>query len=166
MSQTLSILKQTVEVFKKFSSVGNLSSLPDWECLNASDFVSRYGKQFEYQELPSTCRKMTPKFCFHNSMWLALNQQNLVYVEGFALIEKLSLPIHHAWCVEIGSNKVIDPTTDNLRHYFGVPFKKEVVDRKFNDKTGQCSIIDDVEHRWPLLKMSREQVLELIDDTV
>jgi hypothetical protein len=167
MSQTLAIMQQTISAFKKLNSLFNSAPLAnDWECFNVSDFVAKYGKSFEYQQLPVKYPKMTPKYCFYNSMCLALKRRNLVYVEGFALVESALLPIHHAWCVEIGSNKVIDPTTSNLRDYFGVPFKIEVVDKKSKDKTGQCSIIDDVEHKWPLLKMSREQVLKLVDDTV
>ena len=167
MSQTLFILRQTVEAHKKLDGFNNQNSVSkDWNYFNSNDFVAHFGKSFEYQPLPSKYPKMIPKYCFHNSICLALKRKNLVYVEGYALIEKLSLPIHHAWCVEIGSNKVIDPTTENVRDYFGVPFKREVIKIKSKDKTGQFSIIDDVEHRWPLLKMPIEQVLEFIDDTV
>lgn len=68
----------------------------------------------------------TPKECFRNAIHLAL-EEDLAYVEGYALRPNLPLLIHHAWCVgEAG--EVIDPTWKDPEGglYCGVEFDAEV----------------------------------------
>lgn len=58
--------------------------------------------------------------CFANASRLAL-LNDLAYCEGYAVRGNLSLPLHHAWCVN-DRGTVIDPTWDDGGHYFGTVF--------------------------------------------
>ena len=126
------------------------------------EFVLQYGKPFEYQPLPSGVRWGEPKRCFENSAKLAA-VEGWIYVEGFGTVRGVGLAIHHAWVCKPGTNIVIDPTTNNIKHYFGVPFKHEALRRhwKYNH-SNSASMLDDWHNDWPLLHKSIEEVRSML----
>jgi len=48
---------------------------------------------------------MTAKECFSNAITISI-EHGLTYVEGFVMSEQLSIPIHHAWCVDLNDDIV------------------------------------------------------------
>lgn len=120
----------------------------------SEDVVLQYGKEFIPTPLQKPYVKDTPKYCFFNSYKLALEYPSLLYVEGFAMIRNLPIPIHHAWCIDKNDPyKVIDVTAD-LESYIGIPFKRNVF--YMNWKTG--SLLDDWQGNWKLMRTSPEQL--------
>lgn len=61
------------------------------------------------QPLPSKYRRGRQRECFKNAALLALEHDELCYVEGYASRATLPLLIEHAWCLDPGGD-VIDPT--------------------------------------------------------
>ena len=53
----------------------------------------------------SNCRKQ----CHTNAVNLALDDDSLIYCEGYALFKEASLPVVHAWVTD-GNGKAIDNT--------------------------------------------------------
>lgn len=128
------------------------------------EFVLRYGKPFEYRPLPSNVRPDEPKHCYENSAKLAA-VEGWIYVEGFGTVRGTGLAISHAWVCKPGTNIVIDPTTNNITHYFGVPFKHEVLRHHWKHNYSEsASMIDDWHNDWPMLHKSVEQVRMMIAD--
>lgn len=94
---------------------------------NNEEFVLHHGEFFKsnaFDDKKYSRALRTKKECFRNAFELALMNDNLVYCEGYAVD---ILPLHHAWCVEKDTGKVVDPTWNNPESciYFGVPFKLE-----------------------------------------
>lgn len=136
---------------------------PDVPIASLYEFAVRYGKGYRFQPLPDQYDKMTPQRCYANCMELMLRNLNLIYVEGYAGVRNLPVPLNHAWCVEKGTNLVIDPTTSGCRYYFGVAFdRKYVIKQVANEKRRCASLIDNLEDGFPLLKMSDEQIRKII----
>ena len=129
--------------------------LPDGFFYSCSeDIVLKFGKEFIPSPLKEPYKKDIPKQCFFNSYKLASLFKNLIYIEGFGLINELPFPIHHAWCVDIRDPlKVIDVTSE-FKSYIGIPFKRSVLRMKW--KTG--SLLDDWMDGWRLLRTSPEDV--------
>jgi hypothetical protein len=93
--------------------------------------VLRHGYAFAGQPLPPEYRPRTPKYCFANARTLAgSSRRHLAYVEGFATVPDLPIPIHHAWCMDrVGT--VIDVTFREPEHavYLGIPFNTTMIKR-------------------------------------
>ena len=91
-------------------------------------FVFDYGKEFEAAPRPKKYRRMTPKECFKNAYALRF-EDKLNYVEGYCCAKDFHLPILHAWCVEEGTNTVIDPTLQNPVNYlyYGVTIPQKLL---------------------------------------
>lgn len=62
--------------------------------------------------------------CFMNSLNLALEYPDLVYVEGYAIPDlDIPIPIHHAWCLD-PDRRVVDTTWSvHGVDYAGIPIK-------------------------------------------
>lgn len=151
----LSAVEQMMEKARKGDSRYHFNSL--------EGFVLKCGFDYIKQPLPSNYERGYPKHCFHNSYDLAV-EEGLIYVEGYAAG---IIPIQHAWCIEPGSNKVIDVTTDALAEYVGIPFKMDYVKAHY-DKHGAYngSVIDNWSDGHPLLKMTIEQIQPLIQGII
>lgn len=120
----------------------------------SEDMVLQYGREFTPSPLEEPYLKDTPKQCFFNSFKLASFFPNLLYVEGFCLINELPIPIHHAWCIDKNDpDKVIDVTAD-MKSYIGIPFKRAIL--RMNWKTG--SLLDDWQGGWKLLRTSPDNL--------
>lgn len=59
-----------------------------------------------------------------NAGAIALTDSQWTYVEGYALLGSIEVPVHHAWLVS-AEGELWDPTWDEPGSaYFGVPIKK------------------------------------------
>lgn len=114
------------------------------------EFVLKNGQPYENAPLPRKYPRLVPRECYCNSVVIAA-MYGLIYVEGYALGV---IPVLHAWCVEPGSNKVIDPTwTDDLRKdYFGIPFAWSYIRKHWASAAETACLIDNWHDSWPLLK--------------
>ena len=90
-----------------------------------AEFLLKEGREWGYQPLPTGWERGEPRQCFRNAAVLALENDELTYVEGYATS---LIPTSHAWVVN-RDGVVHDPTWANLeledaehRAYFGVPF--------------------------------------------
>ena len=110
------------------------------------EFVFHNGKVFTKKKEADEYGKM--KECYKNAFLLMLRKPSLYYCEGFALCEKLPLPVLHAWCVD-KEGRVYDPTWKDGTEYYGVVFNRKFAEKRIL-KTRTC-IIDDWKNRWPLL---------------
>lgn len=124
---------------------------PDFQYLCMEDFILREGYLMGNRSPRSDrLRRGRPKECYHNAYLLALSNPRLIYCEGYAVSGNVPLPVAHAWCIDEKGN-VIDPTWKDGRSYYGVPFKIAYVSEKNRSKKNY-GIIDNWEHKWPLLR--------------
>ena len=77
------------------------------------------------------------KLCFMNAYNLAIEDDRLTYVEGFALN---IIPIHHAWNIDREGRLVENTWKTPGVEYFGVPFKTIYVAEAINE-TGRYSLM-------------------------
>lgn len=64
-----------------------------------------------------------------NAGAIALTDSQWTYVEGYALLGSIEVPIHHAWLVSV-KDELWDPTWDEPGSvYFGVPIRREFLCR-------------------------------------
>ena len=98
------------------------SSRPGLAFHCTEDVVARHGKAYMPQPLPSEYKYGQMGECYRNAYLLTLLRNNLIYVEGFALISlELPVPIQHAWAVDL-AGYVIDVTwREPGAEYYGVP---------------------------------------------
>jgi hypothetical protein len=119
----------------------------------------QHGKTYQTAPLPNRFQAGIPKQCFDNAAKLVLRcrrKPQLVYVEGYVQLNEIPIPIHHGWCVEEGSDAVIDVTLQAPgAYYYGVAFRRDYVKfhRSMSDNT---SLFNDWERRWPLEQMPEE----------
>ncbi len=118
-------------------------------------FELEYGREFEFA--PYDDGKWGPKGalgeCFSNAMHLArANPDELVYCEGHCTT---IIPMLHAFCVEIATGKVVDPTWDDKPGdfdgwYWGVPFTEGYVCETALRRE-YYGLIDDWSDGYPLV---------------
>jgi hypothetical protein len=72
-------------------------------------------------------------FCYRDAYRLAVGHPEFVYCEGLAApkIRNSFIPLLHAWCMDLRTNEVIDPTWRGKRNcgvaYCGIPFNMKFV---------------------------------------
>lgn len=94
--------------------------------------VLEAGREHTPAAFPADLPKGKLKECFYNAAnlimadLLAPRSRGLFYVEGYAFTPRLSMPIHHAWCVDRDGN-VLDPTWRDPEAcaYFGIEMSPE-----------------------------------------
>lgn len=86
--------------------------------------VQQWGRLWPAQALPEGYCRGTPQHCFANAFDLAVNHDELTYVEGYA--QSAYLVNAHAWVVD-PDGQVIDPTWNEpeRRAYLGVAFSTD-----------------------------------------
>lgn len=97
--------------------------------------------------LPTGLDLGCPKECFKNATHVMLNRTDLFYVEGYAMnVVDLPIPIEHAWLVD-GDGTVIDPTWPHAGDhvYYGVAFKRDVVEQAMIATDGDAGILGNPE---------------------
>jgi hypothetical protein len=96
--------------------------------LSIEGFLLEHGELFSRPASPST-RFGETQACFMNAGAIALTDSQWTYIEGYALIGDIQVPIHHAWLVSV-EGELWDPTWDEPGSaYFGVPIKEEFLSR-------------------------------------
>ena len=143
------------EFMSKMAQMVKQSRKNDWKYACMEDFVLQNGRKFEY--VMSNVRKGRMKECFRNAYRLASSNPDLTYVEGFAVSGNLPLPLFHAWCVD-KNGVVYDPTWENGKSYFGVPFGQKFVDKTIVVRK-KFGIIDNWEQGWPLVSGKEDETV-------
>lgn len=105
--------KKYVETLLKVARTANMGAPVEYELL------ADQGKlmPFKKTELTGT---MPLGECFHNA-YKAMADTEYMYCEGYAMTEKLGMPMAHGWLMDVDGN-VIDPTWKDGYGYFGVVF--------------------------------------------
>jgi hypothetical protein len=101
----------------------------------------------------------TKRECFANAIHLAIQYDDLTYVEGYALDEFMA--IHHAWLVR-PDGRVLDPTWGYRRDavYVGVPLHTRWVCERI-DRQGVYGILSELDPREGL---PDEAIAEIKDE--
>ena len=120
-------------------------------------FVLQHGTPYRKQPLPKGFKRGTPRMCYRNSARLAL-RRGLIYVEGFAKFLNIDHATGHAWCVEPGSDLVIDVTNDGFTEYYGIAFRTDFLREYMKQYPDNC-LLDNWENEWPILKTSPNRFL-------
>lgn len=98
------------------------------------EFVLSRGVLMVGDRLPDGVRRGVARECFRNATELFVDAPDrYVYCEGFGTTPRLrQLPIHHAWCLDKLTGRVVDPTWKDPEacEYFGVAFDAETVLRE------------------------------------
>jgi hypothetical protein len=111
-------------------------------------FVRKEGEPFTVPDRPPQIDIMEPKQCFMNAAKKTAmtfsDDEKYDYVEGYVIDTKLPFPIHHAWLVERGTDKVADPTMGwrPTAAYYGVRMSRTYVRRKLVEN-GYYGILTD-----------------------
>jgi hypothetical protein len=114
---------------------------------NAYAYVLEHGEPFAAAPLPRPYpyrRFRAPRACFRNAGRLAMEHEELTYVEGYACDPSHGATIKHAWCVD-PDKRVVDPTwrdaSDRGVVYLAVRFPNEQVGTML-DASNWGSVID------------------------
>jgi hypothetical protein len=103
-------------------------SLAPGQYLGLEDFVLQNGKEFQLapytEDLPG--EETGKGECFKNAYQTFISAEKLRYVEGFASVASVRIPLLHAWCVD-KNGKVFDPTWKDGVWYFGVVFNLDYI---------------------------------------
>ncbi len=90
-------------------------------------FIIEHGVAYCGRRLPRRYSYGAERYCFMNAANLAIAQDDLTYVEGYGLISRLGIPMHHAWCID-AKGKVIDTTWRDIKvDYIGVPIPAKLL---------------------------------------
>lgn len=101
--------------------IRNFRSYVDWKYRSYEELILDGGLQMLSQPLPKNIKLLTPKSCYYNCQKLASSNEELIYVEGYAIAHNVSLPLSHAWLMDRDGH-AIDPTWETTgTAYFGVP---------------------------------------------
>lgn len=73
-----------------------------------ASLVLAHGTLWSADEKTFRGRRMTIKQCFKNAANMVIQNNNLVYCEGYAYASDLPIAVEHAWVLQDGN--VIDPT--------------------------------------------------------
>lgn len=94
-------------------------------------FLLEHGVEATGGTLPQGMEMGVPQSCYENAYHLAMNFDELVYVEGLAMRPTLGFATGHAWVVHATRGNVIDNTWDEPEDvaYFGVQFETDFVAR-------------------------------------
>lgn len=114
------------------------------------EFVLQYGWFYEPSVLPPQIARGTPQECYSNAAFLTVEDDSLIYCEGYALFTKDSAPRLHAWVTD-GRGLVIDNTWSHCGvAYAGVPFQSSFVTLTAIKNQATISLLDDYQNLYPL----------------
>jgi hypothetical protein len=114
------------------------------------EFVLQYGWWYEPSSLPAQIARGTPQECFKNATFLTVEDDSLVYCEGYALFRHGSAPRLHAWVTD-GHGRAIDNTWPQSGvAYAGVPFQSLFVTMTALKNRATISLLDDYQNEYPL----------------
>jgi len=81
---------------------------------------------------------------------LALDDDSLIYCEGYALFKNGSLPVIHAWVTDGHGNAIDNTWSQPGVAYAGVPFKSSFVNMTALKNRAIVSLLDDYQNNYPL----------------
>lgn len=114
------------------------------------EFVLQYGWLYEPSVLPARIARGTPQECFRNATFLTVEDDSLIYCEGYALFTADSAPRLHAWVTD-GRGLAIDNTWPQCGvAYAGVPFQSSFVNLTALKNHETISLLDDYQNLYPL----------------
>jgi hypothetical protein len=114
------------------------------------EFVLEYGWWYEPVELDEKFPTGTPQQCHKNAADLILEDDTLIYCEGYALFKSGSQPTLHSWVTD-GKGRAIDNTWPKPGvAYVGVPFKAFFVTMTALKNHATVSLLDDFQNNYPL----------------
>lgn len=114
------------------------------------EFVLEYGWWYEPAGPDRKIPKGTPQQCHTNATNLTLDDDSLIYCEGYALFESGGQPTIHAWVTD-GRGRAIDNTWPKPGvAYAGVPFKSFFVTMTTLKNHATVSLLDDYQNNYPL----------------
>ena len=110
--------------------------------------------------LPQDVAKAPARQCFANAGRLVLARQGWTYCEGFAVSDKLRIPVVHAWCLDASGN-VVDPTweTPESCSYLGIPYRRAYCEEHWS-REGVWDIWSEMPSR-SLRELSAEEAVQL-----
>jgi hypothetical protein len=116
--------------------------LPRWLLDNARSFG-------DYAPRPRYVRQGQPRYCFYNSIALALRRPDrFVYCEGMATN---IIPTRHGWCYDRETGLVVDVTWEQGFDYIGVPFREDYLRRfRMTYEDGDTPLMD-MSHEFPII---------------
>ncbi len=120
---------------------------------NAYALVLEFGRSFTPQPKPKGIKWGRRKRCYKNAYDLMKEHPALTYCEGFVLLEKVSLPIAHAWCSDQAGGVVDNTVRASTIAYFGIPFDRSWATRMIESGTGLL-----VEHLLSLKKIPKTAI--------
>lgn len=125
------------------------------------DFVLRAGRPWPLGRRPSYFRMGQIRQCYMNAARRALKwPDRYIYCEGYA---RGIIPVLHAWLV-CPEGRVLDPTwPDYGLEYFGVAIKHSYLLARLEEQE-TFGLIDQPEHKWPLLRDDPKQWRHPIND--
>ncbi len=100
------------------------------------------GFWYEPVELPKTMAIGTPEQCHTNAVNLALDDDSLIYCEGYALFQETSFPVIHAWVTDGHGNAIDNTWPQPGVAYAGVPFKSLFVNMTALKNHAIVSLLD------------------------
>lgn len=138
-------LAQEIELIKRthHTKIGNYWSI--------SEFIYKNGEMFQPNSFPKNLRRGNMKECYRNATLLVIGHPQYSYVEGYAMN---IIPTMHAWCID-KKGKVIDPTWNDGKEYFGVAFNRDFLFKSIT-KAKRYGLIDSWQEGWPLLKLNKK----------
>ncbi|MGW4694037.1 hypothetical protein ACWEO1_16780 [Kitasatospora cineracea] len=95
---------------------------PGWVHHSAFEVVLAHGRWCAPAPLPDDVEPLPERECFANAALTERRHRELVYTEGYALVEGLPMVFAHAWCTT-ADGRVVDPTWADLpgTAYLGIP---------------------------------------------
>lgn len=125
-------------------------------------FILEYGWFYRPAPLPTGLKRGTDGECYNNALRLALDNPNLIYVEGFG-DGGGGRRFHHAWVTD-GQGRAIDSTWRKpAAVYAGVPFRTSFVALVGLKNKGVGGLIDDSLNHFPLLNELGDRPEEWLD---
>jgi hypothetical protein len=114
------------------------------------EFVLEYGWWYEPSVLPAEIARGTPQQCYKNATFLTIEDESLIYCEGYALFTRDSAPRLHARVTD-GHGRAIENTWPQSGvAYAGVPFQSLFVNMTALKNHATISLLDDYQNRYPL----------------
>ena len=114
------------------------------------EFVLEYGWWYEPSVPPGWVAPGTPQECYKNAAFLTVEDDSLIYCEGYALFRSGSAPRLHAWVTD-GHGRAIDNTWPKRGvAYAGVPIRSVFVTMTALKNRATISLLDDYQNRYPL----------------
>jgi len=112
--------------------------------------VAERGRFMPFDRASFQGKRAKAKECFSNAGRLAIDDPSRFhYCEGY--ITTWSVPIHHAWVLDLSTNLIIDPTlvpSGRLDCYFGVSMPAKTL-MTITARTGYWGLLDPMNNpRW------------------